>query len=104
MDFTNSKSIEEIKQKLSNVIGGPDCAVEPMERRASFREISGETWNVLQDCCTVIDAISMSMTGDNDQRGNPPEIMCFRDSLVCTMETARYILNKLNQIAKAIGV
>lgn len=78
--------------------------VEPMERRASFREISGETWNTLQDCCAVIDAISMSMTGDNDQRGNPPEIKCFRDSLVCTMETVRYIRDKLGQIAEALGV
>lgn len=78
--------------------------VEPMECRASFREISGETWNTLQDCCAVIGAISLSMVGDNDLRGNPPEIKCFRDSLVCTMETARYILTRLNQIAEAIGV
>lgn len=82
----------------------PTPAVEPMERRASFREISGETWNVLQDCCQVIGAISMSMTGDNDQRGNPPEIKCVRDCLIDTRETALYMLTKLNQIAEAIGV
>lgn len=89
MDFTNARI--------------PIPAVEQKERRASFREISGETWNVLQDCCQVIDAISLSLVGDNDQRGNPPEIKCFRDSLIGTMETARYILDKLNQIAEAIG-
>ncbi len=82
----------------------PTPAAEPMERRANFRDICGETWNVLQDCCQYIDAISLSMTGDNDQRGNPPEIKCFRDNLVCTMETARYIRDKLGQIAEAIGV
>ena len=90
MDFTNASI--------------PAPAVEPMERRASFREISGETWNALQDCCLVIGAISMSMVGDGDQRGNPPEIKCFRDSLIGTMETARYIRDKLGQIAEAIGV
>ena len=90
MDFTNASI--------------PAPAVEPMERRASFREICGETWNILQDCCKVIDAISLSMVGDNDQRGNPPEIKCFRDSLIGTRETAQYIHAKLNQIAEAIGV
>lgn len=90
MDFTNARI--------------PTPVEEPMERRASFREISGETWNILQDCCQVIGAISQSMIGDTDQRGNPPEIKCFRDSLVCTMETARYINDKLGQIAEAIGV
>ena len=78
--------------------------VEQKERRASFREISGETWNVLQDCCQILGAISMSMVGDTDQWGNPPEIKCFRDSLIGTRETAEYIRTKLYQIAEAIGV
>lgn len=90
MDFTNARI--------------PTPAAEPMERRASFREISVETWNVLQDCCQILGAISMSMVGDNDQWGNPPEFKCFRDSLIGTRETAEYIRTKLYQIAEAIGV
>jgi len=76
----------------------------PTEKRACFREIAGETFNNLQDCCQVIDAITRSMVGDADANRSQPEIKCFRDNLIASMETSQYVLDKLNQIAEAIGV
>ena len=68
-----------------------------------FREIAGETFNSLQDCCQVLDAISRSMVGDADTNRSQPEIKCFRDNLIASQETARYVLNKLNEIAEVLG-
>jgi len=78
--------------------------VEQKERRASFREISGATFNELQECCHIIGAISESLVGESDFGVSAMEVKCYRDGVTAINETAAYIRRKLDEIAETIGV
>lgn len=78
--------------------------MEPMETRKCLKDITGQTFNTLIDCCQVLRIFSNALEGDADTPRNEPEVKCFRDVLISNLELSNYILNKLNEIVEDFGV
>lgn len=78
---------------------------EPVETRANYKELTGQTWNALCETMEVLRTICVHLEGD----ANTPvpviesEITCFRDVLTANYNKAHEILDVVNQIAQVIG-
>lgn len=77
------------------------CAVE---KRATYKELTGYTWNTLCGVMAVLRQICEHLEGDASTLKNEAEFKCFRDVLVANRNKAEDILNVVNQIADVIGV
>jgi len=78
--------------------------VNTTEMRPNYREITGNTYNNLRDCWSVIEQICRHLEGDFDTPDDEPNVTCFREALMANREMTEKILTKLNQIAEVIGV
>lgn len=76
---------------------------EPVETRANYQVLTGQTWNALCETMEVLRMICVHLEGDASTPVNESEFKCFRDVLEANKNKAYEILNVVNQIAQVIG-
>ena len=76
---------------------------EPVETRANYKVLTGQTWTALCETMEVLRMICVHLEGDASTPVNESEFKCFRDVLEANKNKAYDILNVVNQIAEVIG-
>lgn len=101
---TTYNPMEDLRKAELEKLAMEPCRGEEREKRASYQELTGSTWNNLCDIMQVLRRICENLEGDANTPKNESEFKCFRDVLVANREKSCEILTVVNQIAEVIGV
>lgn len=101
---TTYNPMEDLRKAELAKLASEPCRGEKREKRASYKELTGSTWNNLCDIMQVLRRICETLEGDANTQKNESDFNCFRDALVANREKSCEILTVVNQIAEVIGV